>query len=109
VTTDKRVEEAWNCLDFNNGTPCPAWPECDHARILKEEMDRARKVVVEAEDILECPITPDTATYNQGRGIDSAPPYQAVVMVSCSWTRWKALTKAVKEYRAAPAAPKEEK
>jgi hypothetical protein len=56
------------------------------------ELARLRGVVEAARDISECPITPDTATYNQGKGIDSAPPHQAVVMVHCSWTRWKALT-----------------
>jgi hypothetical protein len=56
------------------------------------ELARLRDVVEAARDISECPITPDTATYNQGKGIDSAPPHQAVVMVHCSWTRWKALT-----------------
>jgi hypothetical protein len=55
---------------------------------MKVRMEEIREVV---EDVLGCPITPDTATYNQVRGIDAAPLYQAVVMISCSWTRYKRL------------------
>lgn len=62
----------------------------------------ARRVVEVAREIEGCPFLPDRATYNEVKGIDSAPPYQAVLNVSVAWTRWKNLKNSLAEYDATP-------
>ncbi len=60
---------------------------------LRAKLDDVEAII---QEITECPITPDEATYGP-QGINAAPPHQAVVVVSCSWTRWKKLRAALKE------------
>ena len=56
-------------------------------------VDRLAKATAALDDLLGCPTVTDRATCPNGdpSRIDEAPEWQAVLQISCAWTRYKRL------------------
>ena len=65
---------------------------------------RNAELVAALDDLLECPTVTDRATCPNGdpSRIDEAPEWQAVLQISCAWTRYKKLKALARAESAAP-------
>ena len=66
---------------------------------------RNAELVAALDDLLECPTVTDRATCPNGdpSRIDEAPEWQAVLQISCAWTRYKKLKALARAESATPA------
>ena len=82
------------------------WKKCaDLAeRALASEQQRSAELVAALTDLLECPTVTDRATCPNGdpSRIDEAPEWQAVLQISCAWTRYKKLKALARSESATP-------
>ena len=96
---EARVAELDESLHLANGTADLALHHRDIAEQRNAELEAA------LDDLLGCPTVTDRATCPNGdpSRIDEAPEWQAVIQISCAWTRYKKL-KALARVESATAA-----
>lgn len=56
-------------------------------RRLSAIEELARKLAGVLVAINDCPLRFDEATFQEGKSVNEAPPYQVVVNLSCAWTK----------------------
>jgi len=96
---EQRVAELDESLHLANGTADLALHHRDIAEQRNAELEAA------LDDLLGCPTVTDRATCPDGdpSRIDEAPEWQAVLQISCAWTRYKKLKALARAESAAPA------
>lgn len=82
--------------------------QIDAAAVMKTRAEQAEQRVAELvaalDDLLGCPTVTDRATCPDGdpSRIDEAPEWQAVLQISCAWTRYKKLKALARAESATP-------